>query len=153
MASNNVEQDSCTTSDHPVTAATSTSLLTLPDAALAQISQHSRRINQGHPLLAASSICRDIVLNSIRSITLLGFQPFSMPDKSLATLDPAPWARLLHRACCQATPGLSVKLNMSSIHGSLPELLQPGIHRGGWSKVHSLEVWQIHLRVETAASL
>jgi hypothetical protein len=82
-----------------------------------------------------------MVLSSIQGIFLDLDNPglYSEP-----TLDPAPWARLLNRACCQATPGLTVKLRLSYAHGSLPELLQPGIDCGGWSKVHSLKVCAIH---------
>jgi hypothetical protein len=109
----------------------------------AQMYQHSiikREVDQpsgSHPLLAANRSCRDMVLNSIHSITL---------DPSCSELleasDFEPWARLLDRACCQATPGLTVKLCLSNMRltYSLHELLQPGIDCGGWSKVHSLEV-------------
>jgi hypothetical protein len=89
---------------------------------------------EGHPLLPVSRGCRDIVLSSISSITL------DTSMRELATVcDPAPWAWLLYRACCQATPGLAVKLCLESRHNGLHLLLQPGIDCG-WSKVHSLEV-------------
>jgi hypothetical protein len=134
----------------------------LPDTALTQISQHSitqRKFWQGphssHPLLAASRGCRDMVLSSIHSISL---DPFSclqpskpaQPDEPPHTSDSAPfdpflhdpalWARLLNRACCQANPGLSVQLHLFGIDDCFTELLQPGIDCGGWSKVHSLKV-------------
>jgi hypothetical protein len=147
MASNNLEQDSHTPSNHSAPGITSPSLLALPDTALTQISQYSitRRgvwqEKRGHPLLPASRGCRDMVLSSIRSITL---DP--VPDTSLKAYDPAPWARLLNRACCQATPGLSVNLRLWYSSYCLPELLQPGIDCGGWSKVRSLEVSDIHLK-------
>jgi hypothetical protein len=82
-----------------------------------------------------------MALSSLHSITLdpLGA---SVPGEPPRACDPAPWARLLSRACFQARSGLTVKLRLSSICNSLPELLQPGINCGGWSKVHSLEVWK-----------
>jgi hypothetical protein len=167
MAFNNLEQDSHTPSDHTAPDITFP-LLTLPDAALAQISQYSvaqletwQGPQRGHPLLPVSRGCRDIALGSIHHITLdpFGFQGFCMSggsppapwaqldpsqivlfDEPFEACDPAPWARLLHRACCQATPGLTVKLHLSEVSHRLPDLLQPGIDCGGWSKVHSLEV-------------
>jgi hypothetical protein len=153
MASNNLEQDTSTPLDRPTPDATSPSLLSLPGAALNQISQYSitrrdillQKPQSGHPLLSISRGCRDMVLSSIRGIKLdpSGFQWRSKPPEPC---DPAPWARLLHRACSQATPGLAVKLRLTYTWGSLPELLQPGIDCGGWSKVHSLEVWKSHLK-------
>jgi hypothetical protein len=141
MASNSLQRDIYTPLDPPAQDVTSPSLLDLPATALTQIYQHSitkREVDQppgGHPLLAANRSCRDIVLSSTRSITLDPVYK-DMPE----ACDPAPWARLLDRACCQATPGLTVKLCLHHIHSGLPELLQPSIDCGGWSKVHSLQV-------------
>jgi hypothetical protein len=151
MASNNSEQDSCTSSNDPAPDITSPSLLTLPATALTQIAQYSitqRYVwNKGpgcrHPLLCISRDCRDMVLSSIHSITL-DPSSFQWHSRRLEACDPAPWARLLNRACCQATPGLAVKLRLSCTRDSLPELLQPGIDCGGWSKVRSLEVCRSH---------
>jgi hypothetical protein len=53
---------------------------------------------------------------------------------------PAAHAMLLHRACCQAPPGLQLKLNLWKHSDSLPHLLQPGIDCGGWRNVTKLEV-------------
>jgi hypothetical protein len=145
MASSHLEQHSCTPSDHPGPDVIPP-LLTLPETALAQIYQCSFRNHEhrerGHPLLPVSSGCRDMVLSIIRRIALDPSSPVSVSKlrKPLEACDPAPWARLLHRACCQATPGLTVQLCLTCIRDSLPELLQPGIDCGGWSKVHSLEV-------------
>jgi hypothetical protein len=156
MASSSLEQDSNTTSDHSAPDVIPPSLLTLPDTVLTQISQHSIKHEGGHlphshPLLSASRGCRDMVLSSIRSITLDPSRSdvVSMLGEPPEACDPAPWARLLNRACCQAGPGLAVKLGLSNIHDSLPELLQPGVDCGGWSKVHSL---QVRILMKLAAS-
>jgi hypothetical protein len=148
MATIDLEQGSCTASDHPAQDMTSPSLLSLPATALAQISQHSNkrdvleRSKGGHPLLAASRSCRDIVLGSIRSIALSPSHDAShSAAQALEPCDPAPWARLLNRACCQATPGLTVTLSLSRIHNHLHELLQPGMDCGGWSNIYTLQVW------------
>jgi hypothetical protein len=126
------------------------SLLSLPAAALRQIAQLSTRTcgpvlwftaRHGHPLLPVNRGCRDTVLSSIHSITLISCCDSSPAEDPLHTLSPAPCARLLHLACCQATPGLTVRLRMSEADREvLPELLQPGIDGGGWDKVHSLQV-------------
>jgi hypothetical protein len=147
MASNNLEQDSHTTSDHPGPDVISPSLLTLPDAALTKISQHSKYCEDwedGHPLLPVSRACRDIVLSSIHSIFLNRKRIGWYSKRSKPTLDSAPRARLLNRACCQAPPSLVVQLCLPDAPDSLPELLQPGIDCGGWSKVRALQVWEIH---------
>jgi hypothetical protein len=123
-------------------------LLDVPGSAFVKIVQFSihnidpwiKGSHPGHPLLLVSRGCRDMVLGTMRSITL---DPSCDPlwGKGLpGALDPAPWARLLHRACSQARPGLSVKLVLSRIPGSLPELLQLAVSSGGWRKVASLEV-------------
>jgi hypothetical protein len=51
-------------------------------------------------------------------------------------------ARLLHRACCEASPGLDIDLTLPfrKEPGMLTVLLQPGINSGGWHKVHKLQV-------------
>jgi hypothetical protein len=51
-----------------------------------------------------------------------------------------PETRLLHRACCSAPAGLSVKLTHLSYPFNIHDILEPGIRAGGWSRVHSLEV-------------
>jgi hypothetical protein len=57
-----------------------------------------------------------------------------------ATQQAAACARLLHRACCQARPGLKLRLYLDSFVGSLPQLLKPGRNCGGWSNVRMLYV-------------
>jgi hypothetical protein len=125
-------------------------LLSVPGSAFVKIVQFSiynagpwlEGNHPGHPLLSVSRACRDMVLGAMRSITLdPSCDPLWGISKGLpGALDPAPWARLLHRACSQARPGLQLKLDLSQIPGSLPELLRPGISCRGWHKVTSLEV-------------
>jgi hypothetical protein len=163
MAPNNMELGTYVPLDHTAPDVTFP-LLSLPDIALARVSQYSitqREVWPGphssHPLLSASREFRDMALRSIHSITLDASRSdseselLSVLDELPEACDPAPWARLLHRACCQAAPGLTVKLHLARIHDRLRPLLQPGIDCGGWSKVHSLEVRAIH--VETSESL
>jgi hypothetical protein len=91
----------------------------------------------GHPLLGVSKACRDAVLHATKTISLLDNRSPSGP--SAAQMFAA--ARLLHRACCEASPGLKVSLSMKSWGPyTLLLLLQPGISSGGWTKVHTLKV-------------
>jgi hypothetical protein len=105
----------------------------LPEAVIAHIAYLSKlpRRSRGHPLLRVSRSCRDAVLSSCATIRMYARCQSSTP---------APDARLLHRACCQARPGLALWIHLMRFTGSLAELLQPGIECGGWRNVHKLEV-------------
>jgi hypothetical protein len=111
-------------------AAAPSSLLTLPDAVVAQIAQCSKQ-QSGHPFLRLSRGCRDAVLHSCSTIRLT----VSSDSTVLAAT-----ARLLHRACTSAAPGVCLRLDLTTQSHALPQLLQPGIEAGGWANVHKLEV-------------
>jgi hypothetical protein len=108
----------------------------LPEAVLVEVARCSRR-EEGHPLLGVSRGCRDTVLGSFSKLFLT---PLGDDFQSQA--------RLLDRACCKASPGLQLTLelyqlyrhNRSSCSYALCQLLQPGCARGGWANVHDLEV-------------
>jgi hypothetical protein len=115
------------------------SLLDLPDLALAHIAYISTRpprraSRHGHPLLQLSRGCRDAVLHNLTRICLVIRSPEQLEK------DPEPWARLLHRACSHARPGLHVELNLWDCNTLLAALVQHGIESGGWSRVHTLTV-------------
>jgi hypothetical protein len=115
------------------------SFASLPEPVVAQIAQLSKqpRWERGHPLLRVSRSCRDAVLSSLTAVKL-----FTSPVSSPASkaFSPGLCARLLHRACCQARPGLKLRLHLEKNCDSLPHLLQPGVECGGWRSVHKLEV-------------
>jgi hypothetical protein len=110
-----------------------TSFASLPEPVVAHIAHLSKQ-RPGPPLMGVSSSCRDAVLSSLTSVRL---HPLPASE---APFSPGPHARLLHRACCQARPGLQVELILWRHCGSLPQLLQPGIEYGGWRNVHKLKV-------------
>jgi hypothetical protein len=133
---------SCTARDSNATCP----LLSLPATVLAHIAELSLRSvdervsneGYGHPLLGVSQVCRDAVLHATRNISL-----YSHPQATAAEISAD--ARLLHRVCCEASPGLEVKLNMySGDPDRLSVLLEPGISSGGWTKVHTLGVRLCH---------
>jgi hypothetical protein len=110
------------------------SLLDLPDPALAAIVRCSKQPSSTpqHPLLALSRASRDAVLSCSRTVSLC-----------LAGSEHAPEARLLHRVCSTAPPGLELELDLEGASQSskpLLQLLQPGVSSGGWTHVHELEV-------------
>jgi hypothetical protein len=91
----------------------------------------------GHPLLRVSRACRDAVLHATEAISLIDGRSSSAPSAAQKSAD----ARLLHRACCEASPGLGVSLDMKCWGpDTLSVLLQPGISSGGWTKVQNLRV-------------
>jgi hypothetical protein len=92
-----------------------------------------------HPMLGVSRAFRDAVLSSLTGVTLELEE-----DSSLL-----PLARLLHRICSQAPPGLDLTLDLPSQGHALPMLLQPGLQCGGWANVTALQVgksklWSSH---------
>jgi hypothetical protein len=116
------------------------SFASLPDAVLAHIAHLSKSTasyHRGHALLRISMSCRDAVLSSLTAVKLRTTRV--LPPASEAFSREA-CARLLHRACCQARPGLQLKLDLEGDPDSLPHLLQPGVDCGGWRNVHKLEV-------------
>jgi hypothetical protein len=97
----------------------------------------SQKSQPGHPLLGVSQACRDAVLHATRTIKLLPIRPQADASAAQKSAD----ARLLHHACCEASPRLEVSLYMGCFTAdTLPVLLQPGISSGGWTKVHTLKV-------------
>jgi hypothetical protein len=129
-------------SDKQVPVEEQRSLVDLPELVLSAIAKHgfgisetrlwwSRR-HKGHPMLAVSRSLRDTVLASLTKIRL-DLQP---------ELDSCcqPEGRLLHRACCQAAPGIHLELAVGNNQHALPQLLQPALDVGGWHNVHHLEV-------------
>jgi hypothetical protein len=116
------------------------SFRSLPEPVVAHIAQLSKqpRWERGHPLMRVTRSCRDAVPSSLTAVKLFT-SPVSQPAASEA-FRPGPCARLLHRACCQARPGLQLRLHLEENSGSLPHLLQPGVECGGWRNVHKLEV-------------
>jgi hypothetical protein len=108
----------------------------LPLEVLASISsntgQHSTRV---HPLLKVCRATRDAVLQGLKNVELC-----ITNDEDGSTVGRL--ARMLHRACCTATPGLKVKLcwrNLKCEQGVLTNLLlAPGIQSQGWHNVHYL---------------
>jgi hypothetical protein len=116
-------------------------LLSLPAPVLATIAEFGlrrwRRGQPGHSLLGVSQACRDAVLHATTSISMLGGHPSSAPSAAQTSAD----ARLLHRACCEASPGLEVSLHMRGWDpDTLSVLLQPGASSRGWTKVQNLRV-------------
>jgi hypothetical protein len=120
------------------------SLLSLPAPVLTHIAESCWRSYSGgvaaihgHPLLGVSQACRDAVLHATKTIRLV--PDFRQAGPSAAQKSAA--ARLLHRACCEAAPGLKVVLDTDFFPADmLSVLLQPGLRNGGWTKVHSLKV-------------
>jgi hypothetical protein len=110
------------------------SLTELPNEVLDLVANQIRKDGAAvKPLLAASRGGRNSVLRTSSKITLsLG--------KEAEKGDQQPLARLLHRACCTAAPGLSVNLNLGSYGSLIHQLLNPGIEAGGWNSVHNLKV-------------
>jgi hypothetical protein len=112
------------------------SLVDLPDLVLSAIAKHGfgseDEPQTGHPLLAVARSLRDAVLGSLTKIRL-DLQP---------QLDSRcqPEGRLLHRACCQAAPGLDVELDLGNNQHALSTLLQPALDIGGWHNVHGFTV-------------
>jgi hypothetical protein len=87
-------------------------------------------------MLAVARDTRDAVLGTFEQISL----SIDCSDSNIA-----PLARLLSRACLRAAPGLHVDLLFESgeaveQHPVMSALLQPGVERGGWTNVHTLEV-------------
>jgi hypothetical protein len=87
------------------------------------------------------------VLNSLCSIRCFSTVKSSAANKQTDSglmSDPGPDARLLHRACCQASPGLHVSLKTPyKCEPDLyipADLLQLGVESGGWTKVQHLTV-------------
>jgi hypothetical protein len=127
-------------------------LLSLPAAVLSHIAAFGFRVSNssrggyhcsepqgGHPLLGVSRACRDAVLHATKTISLLASRSPADADASAAQTSAD--ARLLHRVCCEASPGLEVRLCMGCREpDTLSISLQPGISSGGWAKVHTLRV-------------
>jgi hypothetical protein len=91
----------------------------------------------GHPLLGVSQACRDAVLHATKTISLSLQHTQAGASAAQKVAD----AQLLHRACCEASPGLEVSLDMRSWEpDTLSVLLQPGIRSRSWTKVHNLKV-------------
>jgi hypothetical protein len=114
------------------------SFASLPEPVVAHIA-HLSKIKPGwpgHPLLQVSRSGRDAVLSSCTKVTLNTAPATQQASKACA--------RLLHRACCQAPPGLCLDLLLMKHSDSppylLPQLLQPGLSSGGWRNVHELQV-------------
>jgi hypothetical protein len=117
-----------------------TSFASLPEAVVAHIALLSKPPRSpGHPLLQVSRSCRDAVLSSCTSLTL-----HTAPVTQQAS---EACARLLHRACCQARPGLQLKLDLEGNSDALPHFLKPGLDCGGWRNVRKLIVG-VQSRVE-----
>jgi hypothetical protein len=118
------------------------SLVDLPDLVLSAIAKHGfdsspqrwlwAARQTGHPMLAVARSLRDAVLASLAKIRL-----DLRPQRDSCC---QPEARLLHRACCQAAPGLQVELDLGNNQHALPQLLQPALDAGGWHNVHRLKV-------------
>jgi hypothetical protein len=114
-------------------------LLSLPSPVLARIAELGLKSYsyRGHPLLGVSQACRDAVLHATKTIS---FVPECTPTRA-SPAEKSADAGLLHRACCEASPGLEVRLDVSDPDSDmLSVLLQPGITSGGWTKVHALRV-------------
>jgi hypothetical protein len=86
--------------------------------------------SNGHRMLGVCRACRQAVLSCLKNAKL-GLDE----DSSIQ-----PLARLLHRICSQASPGLGVELDLVEQHRALPLLIQPGLQCGGWSNVTALKV-------------
>jgi hypothetical protein len=101
-------------------------LLSLPASVLADILVRSGSCKS---ILGSSRAGRDAVLHSIRRLTLeTGWDDTSATSR--------PLARLLHRACTQAAPGLALKLDLG--HSKWPAQSQRGKEGWGWTNVHQL---------------
>jgi hypothetical protein len=110
-------------------------LLQLPELQLTLIAkQISSSSKSGHPMLAVSRGSRDAVLRGLAKIKLTTHE---------AEQNQEPSARLLHRACCEAPPGLGVELDLTpdTPYRLLATLFQPALGSpGGWRHVHKLKV-------------
>jgi hypothetical protein len=115
-----------------------TSFASLPEAVVAHIAHFSKSKPgyRGHPLLSVSRSCRDAALSSCATVALHTAPATQQASKVCA--------RFLHRACCQASPGLQLRLYLhgqsDTVNDSLPQLLQPGLSSGGWRNVRKLVV-------------
>jgi hypothetical protein len=107
----------------------------LPKELLPLIAKQCDWGTSGHPMLGVPRAFRDALLSSLAAVTLELEYHSNLPT--------APFARLLHRACSQAPPGLDVKLDLSERGHALPMLLQPGLQCGGWANVTALEVGKL----------
>jgi hypothetical protein len=112
------------------------SFASLPEAVVARVAQLSKQ-SRCHPFLRVSRSCRDAALSSCTTIRLC---PSELGQQASEAVSLAPSARLLHRACCQAAPGLKLRLYLQGHRDSLPYLLQPGLEYGGWRNVRKLVV-------------
>jgi hypothetical protein len=81
-------------------------------------------------MLGIARGCRDAVLSSLKRVEL------ELDEDS----SNQPLARLLHRVCSQAPPGLDLTLALAKQSDALPLLLQPGLQSGGWAHVTALKV-------------
>jgi hypothetical protein len=107
-------------------------LQVLPKELLPLIAEQCVLGTSGHPMLGVSRAFRDAILSNLTAVKLELEYNSNLPT--------APFARLLHRVCTQAPPGLDVKLDLSDRGHALPMLLQPGLRCGGWANVTALEV-------------
>jgi hypothetical protein len=121
------------------------SLVDLPELVLSAVAKHGfdssntaqpvwwYQRRKGHPMLAVARSLRDAVLSNLTKIRL---------DLQPQLLDSCcqPEARLLHRACCHAAPGLQVELDLGNNQHALLQLLQPALGVGGWQNVHRFTV-------------
>jgi hypothetical protein len=107
-------------------------LLNLPEAVLALIAEQLLSSQQGQAMLPVSRVARDTVLRSLTKIKLN-----SISKQSSA-------ARLLSRACSEASPGVDVELvlgHQEDDQDALHRLLQGAFDSAaGWHKVHKLRV-------------
>jgi hypothetical protein len=103
--------------------------LLLPEAVLDLIAKLLLSDGSGHSMLAVSRATRDAVLRSLTRVKLCDLQ------------DQRPAARLLDRACCEASPGLVVKLNLKDKNDALPVMLEAAFDSAArWHRVHNLRV-------------
>jgi hypothetical protein len=102
----------------------------LPEAVLTLITKQLTSSGLGDAMLAVSRAARDAILRSLSQISLL-----CLKDQGSA-------ARLLNRACCEASPGLDVELHLKDQENdALLTLLQAAFDSAaGWHKVHKLRV-------------
>jgi hypothetical protein len=105
-------------------------LLQLPEAVLTLIAKQLTSSGLGHPMLAVSRAARDAVFRSLTKLSLI-----CLGNQGSA-------ARLLNRACCEASPGLDVELHLKDQENdALLTLLQAAFDSAaGWHKVHKLRV-------------
>jgi hypothetical protein len=101
-------------------------LLQLPEAVLTLIAEQLSGSKLS--MLAASRAARDAVLRSLTKIEL------RLEHQRSA-------ARLLNRACREASPGLEADLHLRDQNDALPTLLQPALETvAGWTNVYKLWV-------------